>query len=498
MTAKTLMIQGTTSSAGKSLLTTALCHLFARRGHRVAPFKAQNMSNNAAVCPDGAEIGRAQAVQAVAAGLQPTATMNPILIKPEHGRAQLILMGRPWQTLTPRDYGQTKQTLWQTATNALDTLRAQYDLVIIEGAGSPVELNLKENDIVNMAIARYANSPVLLVGDIDRGGVFAQLLGTLWLLPPAERALVRGLVVNKFRGDMSLFTAGVTILEEKGEIPVLAVLPYLHNLAIPEEDAVSLDTLTSAQPTATTTDIAIIHLPCIANFDDFDPLGQEPAVSLRYITHPDQLGHPHAIILPGTKSTIADLNWLRQTGLADAITHHANQGTPIVGICGGYQMLGQSIRDDEGVEGETAVVPGLDLLPITTRFYPHKQTHRVTAVPIYNNHPAWLPHNQQPLTGYEIHMGHTTTTTPWLHLTRPDNPTPVADGATSHNGRIWGCYLHGLFANDHFRHHWLTSLGWEPTTLPTPDLFAASLTRLADTIETHFDMTQLEKIIWDN
>ncbi len=371
MPAKVLMVQGTSSSVGKSLLSAALCRVFARKGVRVAPFKAQNMSNNAAVCADGAEIGRAQAVQAVAAGIEPTADMNPVLLKPEgNSRSQVVVLGRPWRTLQAGNYYRRKEELWPIVTAALDRLRSAYELVVIEGAGSPAELNLRSADIVNMALACHARAPVLLVGDIDRGGIFAQLLGTLWLLSPEERGLVRGLVVNKFRGDAALFADGVRILEERGGVPVLGVIPYLPALAVPEEDAVALDDTScrSGEPSRTerfpegesrecrsargtywqagrklgTIDIAVIRLPHIANFDDFDPLGAEAGVSLRYVQSLPELGRPHAVILPGTKSTIADLAWLRAQGFAEALRELAAHRTAIVGVCGGYQMLGES------------------------------------------------------------------------------------------------------------------------------------------------------------
>src|SRR5262245_58039095 len=373
MPAQLLMIQGTSSSVGKSLLTAALCRSFARRGVRVAPFKAQNMSNNAAVCADGAEIGRAQAVQAAAAGIEPTADMNPVLLKPEaDSRSQVIVLGRPWQTLRAANYYRRKEELWPIVTAALDRLRAAYELVLIEGAGSPVELNLRHLDIVNMAVARHARAPVLLVGDIDRGGIFAQLLGTLALLEPEERALVRGLVVNKFRGDRTLFADGVRILEERGGVPVLGVVPHLPALAVPEEDAVALDSFIP-RPARGSIDIVVIRLPRIANFDDFDPLAAEPGVTLRYVQTPRELGAPHAMILPGTKSTIAELDWLRATGLADAIRDRVACGAAVVGLCGGYQMLGQMIRDPHGIEA-AAEVAGLGLLPIETIFAAEKAT----------------------------------------------------------------------------------------------------------------------------
>jgi adenosylcobyric acid synthase len=503
MTAKVLMVQGTSSSAGKSLLVTALCHSFARRGVRVAPFKAQNMSNNAAVCPDGAEIGRAQAVQAAAAGVEPTADMNPVLIKPEaDARSQIVLLGRPWHTLKAKQYYQQKAILWGEITAALDRLRAKYELVLVEGAGSPAELNLRAGDIVNMAVARYAQAPVLLVGDIDRGGIFAQLLGTLWLLPPEERALVRGLVANKFRGDITLFTEGVRILEERSGIPVLGVIPYLHNLHIPEEDAVALEGPETAQLSrVSAVDIVVIRLPRIANFDDFDPLIAEPGVRVRYVDIPQKLGNPQAIILPGTKSTVADLDWLRTQGLAEAIQQQAQRGAAIVGICGGYQMLGRIIRDPDHIEAKADLTPGLGLLPTETIFVRSKATFRARGH--IQNGPGWLAALEgQKVEGYEIHMGHTQEETGWLEITnRNDQSVRVLDGAASADGRIWGCYLHGVFANTNFRRAWLSSLGWqgnqeEELTEDTP--FTEALTRLTDAVEAALDMKRLEAIVWDN
>ena len=499
------MIQGTSSSSGKSLLTAALCRIFALRGMRVAPFKAQNMSNNAAVCPDGAEIGRAQAVQAAACGLAPTADMNPILLKPESDTGcQVVVMGRPWRNLGARAYYTHMRELWAVVTQALDRLRDAYELVVIEGAGSPVELNLKARDIVNMAVANYCQCPVLLVGDIDRGGIFAQLLGTLWLLPDKERRLVQGLLVNKFRGDPTLFTDGVRILEERGGVPVVGVIPYLHGLAIPEEDAVALDEVgphrAEAGSPATGIDLAVIHFPLIANFDDFDPLAAEPGVHLRYVSSQSELRQPDAIMLPGTKNTAADLLWLRAVGLAEAIQEQAAKGTAVVGICGGYQMLGRTICDPQHVESPDEVTPGLGLLPLETVFAGEKTTHRVKAR--IAGGPAWLTRAIGTVVeGYEIHMGRTQGDNPWLTITeRSGGPADVGDGAVSADGRVWGCYLHDLFQNQHFRRAWLRGLGWNP---PHPlDASAAELTtrldRLAGRVEEALNMRLLEKIIWES
>ncbi len=500
MTAKTLMVQGTSSSAGKSLLVAALCRIYARRGVRVAPFKAQNMSNNAAVCPDGSEIGRAQAVQAMAAGIEPTADMNPILLKPEaDAHSQVVVMGRPWRSLAAGTYYQHKGRLWPIVTGALDRLRAAYELVIIEGAGSPAELNLREGDIVNMAVARYARGPVLLVGDIDRGGIFAQLLGTLWLLEPEERELVRGLVVNKFRGDPELFVEGVRILEERGGVPVVGVVPYLHDLGIPDEDAVVIETRAHQAPDAQAIDIAVIALPRIANFDDFDPLAAEPGVQVRYVSSAESLGQPHAVILPGTKSTMADLAWLNTQGLAGAIQHLAARGAAVVGICGGYQMLGYIIRDPERAESAVEAVPGLGLLAAETIFEREKATHRVRAR--LRGGPGWLSGLAgQTVSGYEIHMGRTRGEPAWLEITeRSGAPVSVADGLVANQGRLWGCYLHGLFENRALRHAWLSSLGWPgPGRIHEPingreDAFD----RLADGVEAALNMELLEEILND-
>jgi adenosylcobyric acid synthase len=498
MTARVLMVVGTTSSAGKSLLVTALCRIYARRGIRVTPFKAQNMSNNAAVCADGAEIGRAQAVQAAAAGVEPTAYMNPLLLKPEaESRSQIVFLGRPFKTESARSYFERKQVFWEAVTASLDHLREAYELVIIEGAGSPVELNLKSCDIVNMAVARYAQAPVLLVGDIDRGGVFAQLLGTLWLLEPEERELVKGLVVNKFRGDLSLFSDGVQILEEREGVPVLGIVPYIRDLGIPEEDAVALDEPLFNRARDGDTDIAVIKLPLISNFGDFDPLAAEPGVHVRYVSSPQELGRPDAVILPGTKSTISDLAWLHERGLAQQIIRLARENTPVVGICGGYQMLGRTIHDPEHVESSVDEVAGLDLLPIRTTFGGQKATHRAEAVVLGS--PGWLSTLAGTvIRGYEIHMGQTGTASPWLEITqRSGQRVCVRDGSTSSDGRIWGCYLHGLFENERLRRVWLSTLGWQSSGQQVPSLerYETAFERLADVVEDALDMEKLDAIL---
>ena len=499
MVASVVMVQGTSSSVGKSLLVTALCRYFAQQGLRVAPFKAQNMSNNAAVCADGAEIGRSQAVQAIAAGVAPGADMNPILLKPEgEARSQVIVLGRPWRTVSAGQYYRHKAELWPVVTAALERLRAAHDLVVIEGAGSPAELNLQATDIVNMAVARYARAPVLLVGDIDRGGIFAQLLGTLWLLEPADRALVQGLIVNKFRGERALFTSGVDILTQRSDLPVLGVMPFLPALRLPEEDSATLDESMQVSHPPAEIDIAVIRLPRIANFDDFAPLAAEPGVRVRYVHSPALLGHPQAIILPGTKSTIADLLWLREQGLAPAIQALADTGTAIVGICGGYQMLGYSIKDPDGVESSLPTMAGLGLLPVDTMFEPIKATHQATAQVLGG--PGWFAALRgQAVQGYEIHMGRTTSPQPWLAIARRDaTPGATPDGTVNSHGTIWGCYLHGLFDNAAFRHAWLRSLGWSNAAAQEQRVppWHETLDTLAAQLAANLDVTRLEAIIW--
>jgi adenosylcobyric acid synthase len=505
MAAKTLMIQGASSSVGKSLLVTALCRIFSRRGLKVAPFKAQNMSNNAAVCPDGSEIGRAQALQAHAARTTLSSDLNPILIKPEaDARSQIILDGRPFKSLSAYDYYSYKQILWDHVTAALDRLRGQNDLVIIEGAGSPVELNLKEGDIVNMAIARYANAPVILVGDIDRGGIFAQLLGTLWLLDvPEERQLVRGFIVNKFRGDIRLFADGVRILKERSELPVLGVIPYLKDLDLPEEDAVALDQKRfDPHNDSTSVDIVVIRLPLISNFDDFDPFRHDPGVRVRYVTQVSDIGQPQAIILPGTKSTMADLLWLRERGFDVVIREHVQSGGSLVGICGGYQMLGQRIYDPEHIESSNDYAECLGLLPVETFFIPQKATYQVHAQTTGQN--AWVAGlSECDLHGYEIHMGRTNNVSTWLKInTRNGLSCEISDGSMTEDGKIWGCYLHGLFGNTAFRHAWLASLGWMPKSRffasEVADPLEKALDDLADEVETAIDIHKIERIIWED
>ena len=451
MPGKTLMVLGTASSVGKSIVTAALCRILRQDGFDVAPFKAQNMSLNSFVTPTGGEIGRAQAVQAEAACVEPTVDMNPILLKPERDdRSQVVVRGKPLSSLSAIEYYSKTDKFWSIVTESLDTLRAAYDIIVMEGAGSPAEVNLKDKDIVNMRVALYCQAPVLLVADIDKGGVFASVVGTLDLLEPEERSLVKGIVINKFRGDISLFESGVSWLEEKTGLPVVGVIPYFHDIHIAEEDSVSLGRrLEMKQETDYVLDIAVIAHPHLSNFDDFDPLAQEEGVRLRYVEANDDLGDPDLIILPGTKSTAADLEYLIQRGLDKEVVTRAEAGTPVIGICGGYQMLGERILDPEGVESKRSDVQGLGLLPVTTTFSSVKSTHQVKGK-VQCGDGILKNAEGLPVTGYEIHMGQTSSeTSPFLIEERSRKDCHDLDGCVK--GDVLGTYIHGLFHNEGLR-----------------------------------------------
>jgi adenosylcobyric acid synthase len=497
MTARTLMIQGTCSSAGKSLLTFALCRIFRRYGLRVAPFKAQNMSNNAAVCADGGEIGRSQALQALACGIEPTVQMNPVLLKPEaDSRSQVIVNGRPWNNLNARDYFERSKMLWTEMTSALDALREEYDLVIIEGAGSPAELNLQEFDFVNMRVAHYADAPVLLVGNIELGGIFAQLLGTLSLLPNKDRQQVCGLIVNKFRGDHSLFDDGVKILEERSGLPVLGVVPWVTDLNLPEEDAAPVqETRISHQAVTDQIDIAVIYFPRISNLDDVDALRSESNTRIRFIRSARHLGTPDVILLPGTKSTLDDLAWLRETGLAAAIVDAAEAGVEIIGLCGGYQMLGTGIENPHQLESDLPGADGLGLLPVQTTFeQTPKQTRRITAT-ICENSPVPRTAGLS-VSGYEIHQGTSTADNGWLKVSE----ATYRCGSSGYGNSVWGCYLHGLFHNDQFRAAWIEKICRQTgkdssSSQPYAELTERELDRLADEVEAAIGTDRLMQLI---
>lgn len=449
----TLMVQGTASSVGKSLLVTALCRFFRREGLRVAPFKAQNMALNSAVTPDGLEIGRAQAVQAEAAGLPPSVLMNPILLKPEgDSRAQVVVMGRPQARMDAAEYHAYKPTLKRLIAECLEELRAQYDLVLIEGAGSPAEINLKDRDIVNMHVARVAEAPVILVGDIDRGGVFAAFVGTMELLDADERERVAAFLINKFRGDVRLLDPGLEFLTRRTGKPVLGVVPYVPRLRIADEDSVALEDRAGRAPAgAGGIDIAVVRLPRISNYDDVLPLEHEPGVTVRFIERADDLGDADLVILPGSKNTVADLAWLRATGLAAAIAVRAAGAEPVLGICGGCQMLGERIDDPHGVESTAPRTAGLGLLPLRTTFERDKVTAQVEARVAAPSFLADGVGGDLVLTGYEIHMGLVERTgseaAPFLVTRRNGAAAGIPDGAVDAHRHIAGTMLHGLFEN---------------------------------------------------
>ena len=430
--AKCIMVQGTMSGAGKSLLCAALCRIFAQDGWRVAPFKSQNMALNSFVTRDGLEMGRAQVVQAQAAGVEPDVRMNPILLKPSSDiGSQVIVNGEVRGQMPAAEYFRRKKQLIPDILAAYNSLAEDFDIIVIEGAGSPAEINLKSDDIVNMGLAKLVDAPVLLVGDIDRGGVFAQLFGTVELLEPDERARIKGLIINKFRGDVGILRPGLAMLEEKTHLPVFGVVPYLK-ADIEDEDSLSdrLQVKNAVKPL----DAAIVRLPHISNFTDFMPLEQHPLLGVRYVQTTRELGAPDCVILPGTKNTVDDLLWLRQCGLEAAISKLAQRGTPVLGVCGGYQMLGQTLADPEGTEsGRPQTLHGLGLLPTTTVFGTEKHLTQTAACVTTE------PFAGAKLTGYEIHAGRTEVRGSAFCILADGTPEGcVQDG-------VFGTYLHGLF-----------------------------------------------------
>lgn len=502
--ARTIMVQGTASSVGKSLLVTALCRLFRREGLRAVPFKAQNMALNSAVTPDGLEIGRAQAVQAEAARIPASVDMNPILLKPEgERRSQVVVLGKPIGTMSALEYHEHKPRLLEVIAASLARLRAQSDIVVIEGAGSPAEINLKDRDIVNMRIAKLADAPVLLVGDIDRGGVFASFVGTLELLEPDERARVAAFIVNKFRGDPSLLEPGLRFLTDRTGKPVLGVVPYVANLRIADEDSVSLeDRRRTRRATENELEIGVVRLPRISNYDDLEALEHEAGVVVRFVERPEELRSADLVIVPGSKSTVSDLCWLRETGIASTIVERAQRGEPVLGICGGCQMLGETIEDPEGVESTETSARGLGLLAIHTRFDRSKITAQCKGRVI---RPSFLT-NHEPsdveLTGYEIHMGSVQTigdSTGAFEITaRNGSSCQVADGAMNRRGNVVGTMLHGLFENDAVRARTLAFLRSRkgvaaPSEQSIPSK-QAEYDRLEAAVRGHIDRTLLRRI----
>lgn len=473
-----LMIQGAGSNVGKSLIVAGLCRAARARGLRVLPFKPQNMSNNAAVTADGGEIGRAQALQALACGVEPDTDMNPVLLKPESERgAQVIVQGQRLITVAARDYAGLKPQLLGPVLDSFNRLRARADLVIVEGAGSSAEVNLRAGDIANMGFARAAGVPVVLVGDIDRGGVIAQIVGTKAVLDPADAAMISGFLINKFRGDPELFDEGYRLIGARTGWRGFGVLPFFADAArLPAEDALDLPRGAGAGGFK----VACLALSRIANFDDLDPLAQEPGVSLALIGPGQALpGDSDLVIIPGTKSTRADLAFVRAQGWDIDLAAHLRRGGHVLGICGGYQMLGRVIRDPAGCEGPPGEVAGLGLLDVETVMTPQKRLTRTRAT-----HCA----TGLALSGYEIHIG----TTDGPDCARPFARVAAGDeGATSADGRISGSYLHGLFAADGFRAAWLAGLGAQASGLHYGAGVEAVLDRLAAHLESHLDVAGL-------
>lgn len=482
-----LLVCGTTSDAGKSTFVTGLCRLLARRGVSVAPFKAQNMANNSWVTLDGGEIGRSTAAQALAAGIEPDVEMNPILLKPSGARrSQLIVSGRPDRHLEAADHHERVEALHPIVHESLSSLRRRFDVVICEGAGSPAEINLLDRDLVNLPLARDAGMAALIVGDIERGGVFASLYGTVELLPPDLRAVVGGFVINRFRGDLALLEPGPAMLAERCGVPTIGVVPHLGALAVDGEDTLVLDrfgsgTVSSSRSAAL--DVAVVALPHISNFTDVDALAVEPGVGLRLVARADHLGRPDLVVLPGTKSTVADLDWLRATGLDRALRDAESDGATVLGICGGYQMLGRAI--DDRVESGRGTVAGLGVLDVETVFAEDKLVERCSGRAL-----------GAPLDGYRIHHGRVSGggATPWIELDRSG-----AEGGRC--GGWWGTTVHGCLDGDEVRAAFLAGVaqrsgrGWQPSGVRFAAVRARQADQVADAIEEHVDLTRLVELI---
>ncbi len=483
---KAIMVVGTTSHAGKSLLVTAICRILSSRGYRVTPFKGQNMALNAYVTASGGEIGYAQAVQAWAAGLTPIVEMNPILLKPQGDMtSQVILKGRVAGRVNASEYyEQFFEPGWQAIEESLKRLGEEYDLVVCEGAGSPAEVNLKHRDLTNMRVAKYLNAPTLLVVDIDRGGAFAHIVGTLELLEPDERALIKGIVINKFRGQRSLLQSGIDWVQENTGIPVVGVIPWLEAI-LPAEDSLSL--LDShAEKSSGDTFISVIRLPRISNFTDFAPLEAEPTVNLKYVSPKSPLGYPDAVIIPGSKTTIADLVVLHKTGMAEEIQNYVAAGGTVLGICGGYQMMGKILADPEGVEGHEGRFKGLGLFPLKTVIAGQKVARQRVVT-------SNFPQEGLPVSGYEIHQGRS-------RLIEPEDTHSLFDdpnlGLVNQAQSIWGTYLHGIFDNGPWRRAWLNRLRQQRGLKALPTGVAnyreqreQTLDNLATEIESYLDLT---------
>lgn len=499
------MIQGTASHVGKSVLVAALCRIFVRDGYRAAPFKSQNMALNSFVTKDGGEMGRAQVVQAEAACIDPTVDMNPILLKPTgNASSQVIVLGRPVGNFSAQQYHlEYAPRALQVIEGALDRLRSGYDIVVIEGAGSPAEVNLQEHEIVNMRIARMAEAPVLLVADIDKGGALASVVGTMELVSEEDRARIAGFIINKFRGDLSLFQPAVDFLERKTGRTVFGVVPYFQGFRVQEEDTISEDRgLAEEVMEDEWLDIAVVHLPHISNFTDFDPLEDEPDVRLSYVGRGNRLGRPDLVIIPGSKNTIEDLYFLKRSGLAARIVELNRAGTPVVGICGGFQMLGAELSDPLHTESEIPRMEGLGLLNISTTFYSEKVTTQVEAE-VAGTGPLLEGIKGCRVAGYEIHMGKTKLEAgvyPAFIITESSGRKAHSpDGAVSRDGLVFGTYIHGIFDSSDFRRRVLNNLrarkGLRPlapaTSVPAFEQRNKDLDKLAAVVRGSLDMEKI-------
>lgn len=501
-----IMMMGTSSHVGKSILATAMCRILYRKGRKVVPFKAQNMALNSYVTRDGDEMGRAQVAQAEAAGMEPMVDMNPVLLKPTGNAAsQVIIMGKPVGNMSAREYHRGYSLkAFDAVKEALGRLDKEYDTIVIEGAGSPAEINLKANDIVNMRVAKYLQAPVLLIADIDRGGALASLVGTLELLDEEERALVKGLVINKFRGDVTLLTPAIDFLEKKTGKPVLGVVPHIDQMGIDDEDSVSLEEKQAA-PTEGDIRIAVIQTPKISNFTDFDALAHEKDVALYYVKAVEDLGEPDVIMLPGSKNTTEDMLYLRKSGLGEKILAHAKAGKAVIGICGGYQMLGEVIRDPQHTESQNDEAAGLGLLGMETVFASEKLTSQVVAQ-CQDLHFMGQSISADNLQGYEIHMGHTAFTReadnhPFTVCQRRGKACASQEGTANAAGNVFGTYIHGVFDNDVFRRSVLNAIrhskGLEALD-NTRNVMAEkqqAYEHLADVVENALDMEKLYQIM---
>ncbi len=491
-----IMIQGTASSVGKSILVTALCRIFKQDGYSVCPYKSQNMSLNSYITLDGKEMGRAQVLQAYAAGLEPEVYMNPILLKPTTDKnCQIIFNGEVYGYSNAKEYHNLKVKFKDDLKSAFEKLENQFDIIVMEGAGSPAEINLRDNDIVNMGMAELIDAPVLLVGDIDKGGVFASLLGTIMLLSDSEKDRVKGTIINKFRGDISLLKPGVDSLEELTHRDCLGVVPYFKLDLEDEDGAVDLNKNITDK-----IDIAIIRLPHISNFTDFDALSIEPDVSVRYVETVTEFKTPDLVIIPGTKNTLGDLEYLKKSGLYNKIREYEVNGK-IIGICGGYQMLGKVLEDPYGVETTLESMDGLDILPIKTVFEEKKITTRVNGIITKD-----LINNDTPLSiyGYEIHMGKTTLLDEGkslININKSNNEEANhLDGVVNNKGNVMGTYIHGIFDGVEFRQHIINELRRdkgieEKVSMAYEHLREKELDKLADLVRASIDMNKIYKIM---